>query len=75
MCVCFTGGLMVCLPKDKAAAFCKEIEVSFHQHATKTQPNSHFFIHCVQEIDGYPAWIIGDVVEGKNFHISCTGEA
>jgi selenide,water dikinase len=37
------GGLLISLPKDQAAAFCKEIE----------------------EIDKCPAWIIGDVVEGK----------
>jgi len=35
-----SGGLLICMPADRAALFCKEIE----------------------EIDGYPAWIIGDVV-------------
>jgi selenide,water dikinase len=37
-----SGGLLVCLPKDKASLFCNEIE----------------------ECDGIPAWIIGDVVSG-----------
>lgn len=37
-----SGGLLVCLPKDNAAAFCSDIE----------------------ERDGIPAWIIGDVVSG-----------
>lgn len=37
-----SGGLVVCLPRDKAEAFCQEIE----------------------EIDGVPAWIIGDVSAG-----------
>ena len=27
ICTFISGGLMVCLPKDKADAFCKEIEV------------------------------------------------
>lgn len=34
-----SGGLLICLPKDKAESFCREIE----------------------EIDGNPAWIIGNV--------------
>lgn len=35
-----SGGLMICMPEDKAAAFCQELE----------------------EVDGYPSWIIGRVV-------------
>jgi selenide,water dikinase len=38
-----SGGLFVCLPKDKAAGYCKELE----------------------ELDGKPAWIIGDVIAGE----------
>ena len=37
-----SGGLLVAMPHDQAAAFCAEIE----------------------SIDGCPAWIIGDVIEG-----------
>jgi selenide,water dikinase len=37
-----SGGLLICLPKEAAGAFCKEIE----------------------NLDGVPAWIIGDVVKG-----------
>jgi len=38
-----SGGILVCLPADKAEAFCKEVE----------------------EIDKYPAWIIGRVVKSE----------
>jgi len=38
-----SGGLFICLPKDKAEDFCREIE----------------------QLDGEPAWIIGDVVKGQ----------
>ncbi|KAH7936368.1 hypothetical protein HPB52_021768 [Rhipicephalus sanguineus] len=38
-----SGGLLMCLPKEKAQAYCAEIE----------------------QLEGYPAWIIGDVVEGE----------
>lgn len=38
-----SGGLLMCLPRERAEAFCKEIE----------------------QLEGYPAWIIGDVVEGE----------
>jgi len=38
-----SGGILACLPADKAALFCKEIE----------------------EIDGYPAWIIGKVTKSS----------
>lgn len=38
-----SGGLLMCLPKENAKAFCAEIE----------------------ELEGYPAWVIGDVVEGE----------
>ncbi len=43
---------MICMPKDKAEGFCREIE----------------------ETEGYPAWIIGDVEPGKcdegNAHVT-----
>lgn len=38
-----SGGLMICLPKEAASAFCKEIE----------------------EEEGLPAWIIGEVEKGE----------
>lgn len=38
-----SGGLLICLPKDKADGFCRELEA----------------------LDGHPAWIIGDVVDGE----------
>jgi len=39
-----SGGLLICLPEDKAATFCKEIE----------------------EIDKYPAWVVGRVTKSKS---------
>jgi len=39
-----SGGLLICLPRESALSFCKEIE----------------------ELEGCPAWIIGDVVAGDN---------
>eukprot|EP01104_Vermistella_antarctica_P019223 TRINITY_DN7425_c0_g1_i1.p1 TRINITY_DN7425_c0_g1~~TRINITY_DN7425_c0_g1_i1.p1 ORF type:complete len:317 (-),score=65.19 TRINITY_DN7425_c0_g1_i1:638-1588(-) len=39
-----SGGLLLCLPREAAADFCREIE----------------------EVDGCPAWIIGDVVVRKD---------
>jgi len=47
-----SGGLLVCLPEDKAEAFCKEL----------------------QEMDSFPAWIIGRVVQSQQedpVHNSC----
>jgi len=46
-----SGGLFICLPADKAEAFCKEIE----------------------QIDKWPAWIIGNVVKSEEdrIHNSC----
>lgn len=38
-----SGGLLMCLSKENAQAYCAEIE----------------------QLEGYPAWIIGDVVEGE----------
>ena len=38
-----SGGLLVCLPADKAQAFCDDI---------------------LKE-DGFPAWIVGRVIEGE----------
>lgn len=38
-----SGGLLICMPKDKAELYCKEIE----------------------ELEGLPAWIVGDVVKGN----------
>lgn len=38
-----SGGLLVALPRDRAAAFCAALE----------------------QLDGQPAWIVGDVVEGE----------
>jgi len=39
-----SGGLLICLPEDKAATFCKELE----------------------EIDKYPAWVVGRVIKSKS---------
>jgi len=39
-----SGGLLICLSKENAIEFCKEIE----------------------EIDGFPAWIIGNVIKSKD---------
>lgn len=38
-----SGGLLICLPKDAAAAFCRDI----------------------QEEEGLPAWIVGEVISGE----------
>lgn len=38
-----SGGLLICMPKDVADGFCKEIE----------------------EEEGFPAWIVGEVVAGE----------
>jgi selenide,water dikinase len=37
-----SGGLLICMPRDAAAGYCREIE----------------------QLDGEPAWIVGDVVAG-----------
>ena len=54
-----TGGLMVCISKDKAQGFCEELKVYKIKYYVLYTDCSMW-----QALDGVPAWIIGDVIPG-----------